>query len=121
MSPIEMSSDPDPVIDEIINTLMGELKQIDLENVDPILVEKAQAKAESFREKLENDIDSINKDNFDHIDEMTELREILDNVRTLSNVLPPLMAGRIKWIIKNLEEVRRENNAESVRFVNEEY
>ena len=77
-------------IDSAKSEFSGDEAKIDAENC------RSKYSLE-YLEKLQLDLKALDG-NFDHLDELTLLREVLDNVVGLPDVMPILLPGRVKWI-----------------------
>ena len=123
--PLKLIKNPDPLINNIINELEGNL--IKLRNnsesaVEGVVVTKddlhtVKLLADNFLNVLEIKF----KDTLpEHLDERTELKDILETVIGLEHVIKLLLPGRVKYIIKQLGEIRTKNTSEILRFVTEQ-
>lgn len=111
--PLVFVSNPDPLVAKITSELLSLLRSMDSNNVTTNDFQQIRKVSAGFMDDIQDAIHS----KYDHLTELSDLKEILDSLMNLDTVLRQLLPGRIKWLIRELKEVEDQNNAEVVRFV----
>ena len=120
--PIVAEKNPDPVINEIVSILLEKLTAIQNEysssnSINKELLKKIQEFATESAERIS--FSHLPHTLPEHLDERTDLLEVLETAKTLKHVIDQLLPGRIKYTISQLEEIKDKNNSEILKFVSD--
>jgi predicted RNA-binding protein with EMAP domain len=122
--PLKLVKNPDTLVNEIIGELETHLFTLRNKYYDSNqLIERSDLHALKLEaDKFQEKIDFKYSDSLpEHLDERTELKDLLETIIGLEHVIKQLLPGRIKYIISELEEIKIKNNSEILRFVLEEH
>jgi hypothetical protein len=115
--PIISEINPDPIINEIVDLLIDTLEQLKTET------QPAKEKLKEIKDIAEQCEEKISFDRMktlpEHLDERTELADVLETVKSLEHVLVQLLPGRVKYTLSQLREIKKKNNSEILRFISE--
>lgn len=114
--PIISIKSPDPLINDIIKGLVSILSNIDIKTITKKELIEIKNIAEDYTRKISFD---LNVTLPEHLDELTELSDVLETVMSLEHVLKILLPGRIKFALGNLKEINKKNNSEILKFVSD--
>lgn len=124
--PLRPVTNPDQLVDKIVLDLESRLdtlitKYNDVgQKVEAADLAEMKKLAQKYQEDIELKFDDqMNLDFTEHLDERTELKDLLETITSLEHVIKELLPGRMKFIKKQLEEIRQKNNAEILKFFNE--
>lgn len=120
--PLRSVRSPDTLVNSIISDMEDHLNILiskynnPSERVDASDLSEIKSLALNHQNEIELKFNEMLPD---HLDERTELKDILETITSLEHVIKELLPGRIKFIIKQLEEIKQKNNAEILKFFNE--
>lgn len=114
--PIISIKSPDPLINDIIKGLVSILSNIDIKTITKKELIEIKNIAEDYTRKISFD---LNVTLPEHLDELTELSDVLETVMSLEHVLKILLPGRIKFALGNLKEINKKNNSDILKFVSD--
>ena len=120
--PLRPVQDPDELVDKIILELEGHLDTLITKYNDPNQkvetndLSEIKQVALKYQDEIELKFNELLPE---HLDERTELKDLLETITSLEHVIKELLPGRMKFIKKQLEEIRAKNNAEILKFFNE--
>ena len=120
--PLRSVSAPDALVDSVITEMEDHLNVLITKYNNPN--EKVETNDLSALKTLalkhQNEIElKFNEMMADHLDERTELKDVLETITSLEHVIKELLPGRLKFIIKQLNEIKPTNNPEILKFFNE--
>jgi len=120
--PLRSVINPDNLINEIVDDLEDHLKNLTRKDNDinqAVTHEDLKDLAE-IAIKYQDEIEIKFSESLpEHLDERTELKDVLETITSLEHVIKQLLPGRIKYIIKQLEEIKTRNNSEILKFFND--
>ncbi len=120
--PLRPVQNPDALVDKIVLDLEDHLNVLITKYNDPNQkvemndLSEVKGIAEKYQDEIELKFNELLPE---HLDERTELKDLLETITSLEHVIKELLPGRMKFIKKQLEEIRAKNNAEILKFFNE--
>ena len=120
--PLRAVQDPDELVNTIITDLVDHIKVLITKYDDPNQrvengdLSEIRKLAVMHQDEIELKFNDLLPE---HLDERTELKDILESITSLEHVIKELLPGRMKFIIKQLNEIKAKNNAEVLKFFNE--
>ena len=120
--PLRLVKNPDSLVNSIVDDLEVHLHKLsNIYNDQERKVSKDDLhEVKALAEKYSDEIEIKFSESLpEHLDERTELKDLLVTITSLEHVIKQLLPGRIKYIIKQLDEIKLKNNSEILKFFNE--